>query len=537
MSYATDRTPINKNKKENMPKDNKKQASPEVAQLVDLSSVEMSESQNELLSQTFRVRNSIDELEALSNASTSTKSPSKKAAAIIHKNPSKLKLTFSQQQAKTQTQNHIQTQVQIHNSPVEKDKTKAAATKTAQEKAINSVEPAKSKSRLEEAKTCVLKVKGHMYSNSAKNISTVIKNEVSAAIDRIFELLKESEGRAKGQIKEKGVQTILNTEGHETYKEPDQRTQEVQLQEEKILRKLEEHTKALEENTKIINELKESVCKQHETLEKASYARVVARNPDTPMPQKPLHSIVIASSDETDSGDQVMEQTRSAVNARDGGIQVQTIRKARNHKIIMGFSSAEERTRVKERIERSGKKLVVEEVKNKDPLLVLRNVFSVHTDEEVVEFLRSQNRSVFYGLDKEENRVEVKYRKRARNPHQSHIVVKVSPTIWNRALAAGTVSIDIQPVRVEDQSPLVQCSLCLGYGHARKHCIETTVKCSHCGGDHVRADCPGWISRDIPECCNCAKAQLVNRQHNAFSSECTVRRKWEQMARSTVAYC
>ncbi|KAJ2940792.1 hypothetical protein O0L34_g14909 [Tuta absoluta] len=536
MSFAI-RTPV-KPKKGDMTENTTKLVSPPVTELIDLITTEQDETRAELMSQTFSVRKSIGELEALSQPVLNAKSPPKKLPS-----KGKLKLAFpqTQTQVKPQTQTQSQTQIETCNSPVKKDEPKLSKVPAKKSVTIESGSstPPKYKNRVDEAKANVIKAKAHLNSNSAKNISTLIKNEVSAAVDRIYELLKESEGRIKGQTKEKGAQATLDTERHEDGKpkKPDKQKKEVQIQEDKIMQKLNEHTRALEENTKRINELKESLTLQSEILEKASYASVLAKNIEKPAKQKTLHSIIIASGDETDSSDQLMEQARSAINAKEGGIQVQKVRKARNQRIIMGFNTTEERNIVKERIEKSGKKLVVEEVRNRDPLLVLRNVINAHTDEELIGFLRSQNRALFCGLNKEEDRIEIKYRRKARNPHQANIVARVSPTIWNRALAAGTVSIDIQPIRVEDQSPLVQCSLCLGYGHARKHCTEATVKCSHCGGDHMKVDCPGWVIREAPECCNCVKAKLDNREHNAFSSDCPVRRKWEQMARSTVAYC
>ncbi|GBP83806.1 hypothetical protein EVAR_56989_1 [Eumeta japonica] len=35
---------------------------------------------------------------------------------------------------------------------------------------------------------------------------------------------------------------------------------------------------------------------------------------------------------------------------------------------------------------------------------------------------------------------------------------------------------------VWDQSPLAQCSHCLGYGHSRRFCKEASEKCAHCVG-------------------------------------------------------
>ncbi|CAH2104969.1 unnamed protein product [Euphydryas editha] len=130
-----------------------------------------------------------------------------------------------------------------------------------------------------------------------------------------------------------------------------------------------------------------------------------------------------------------------------------------------------------------GMSLVVKEVKNRDPLLVLRGVLSSHTDEDIIKALRNQNRDLFNGLGNEGDRLLIiKYRRRARNPHVANIVLSASPTLWRRITDKGSVHIDLQRVRAEDQSPLVQCTRCLGYGHGRKFCKDPADLCSHCGG-------------------------------------------------------
>lgn len=493
------RTPVSKAKEAYNDRD--RSISSEIADRIDLS-------ETEGLSKTFSVRRSIGEIEAL-NAQTSTTpdvltvKPATKTAQKS-RSPEKLKTARVGMPQKT------------------------CGIATLQRS------PAKPKyaDRLQEAKACVTKTKFHLNSNSAKNISNAIKQDVTQAVERMYALLQESEatkGRTKTKTKEEKTLAIEANE-----KEAD--TKDAALDEgAKILEKLEEHTKKLEENNKKIEQLKDIM----ESMEKASYAAVTASRHLSKLPKHTaLHSIIVTSSDGTETSDEVLEKTRKTINAKDGGIQVERVRKAKNGKIVMGFRTEEQRKRVRERIECAGNQLAVEEVKNKDPLLVLRNVISIHTDEEIVALVRSQNQNLFRDLDRTDDRIEVKYRKRARNPHQAHVIVRVSPALWRRALNAGTVSIDIQPIRVEDQSPLVQCSRCLGYGHSKKFCLSSSqIKCSHCGGEHLKAECPAWLSKVEPECCNCLKAQLDNHQHNAFSPECPVRKRWDTLARSTVAYC
>ncbi|CAH2088587.1 unnamed protein product [Euphydryas editha] len=66
------------------------------------------------------------------------------------------------------------------------------------------------------------------------------------------------------------------------------------------------------------------------------------------------------------------------------------------------------------------------------------------------------------------DRLQVKYHRRARNPLTAHVVLSASPALWRRITEKGSVHIDLQRVRAEDQTPLVQCTRCLGCGHDRR---------------------------------------------------------------------
>lgn len=379
--------------------------------------------------------------------------------------------------------------------------------------------------RIAEAKACVTKAKLNL--GNARNLKTEIKVEVLHAIDRLYQLVKE-------------VESVKATGKKDNIREPekDPGNKERTSEDNDLKRQLEEHSKLLRDNNERMENLKEKLEEQKVILEKTTYANVAAGPPRRQSSeQAALHSVVVYSKDETETGEEVLNRIRGAMNAKEGGIKVDKVRKAKDRKIIMGCRTEAEREKVKERLKRAETYLTVEEIKNKDPLLILRDVLQFHSDEDIANALRNQNGSIFQNLEKKDNRFEVRYRKKARNPHTCHIVIRASPKIWNLMMEAGEVHIDLQRVRVSDQTPLVQCSLCLGYGHGRRQCKESIEKCSHCGGPHMRTDCADWLSGAAPSCCNCQHAKLDSIEHNAFSQECPVRRKWDALARASVAYC
>lgn len=256
----------------------------------------------------------------------------------------------------------------------------------------------------------------------------------------------------------------------------------------------------------------------------------------TAMPNKPSHSIIVSSSLDKDTSEDVLSEVRRAVEAKQSGAQIDRIRKTKNQKVVISCSTQEEIIKVREKLTRI-EKLSVETAKNKDPMVIIKDVLAFNTDEDIITSLKTQNNRMLGDIPKEEFRAIVKYRKRARNPHENHVVLQVSPKIWQKMTACGQVHIDLQKRYVYDQSPLIQCTKCLGYGHGRKLCKEALDLCSHCSGPHLRKDCPVWTVGDIPSCRNCCLARLDRQDHSAFDLKCPVRKRWDALARSSVAYC
>ncbi|CAH2107879.1 unnamed protein product [Euphydryas editha] len=268
-----------------------------------------------------------------------------------------------------------------------------------------------------------------------------------------------------------------------------------------------------------------------------SYASVTAAAPQRQQARPTLHSMIISSKNEEHTSDQVLKKVRETINAKEGWVTVEKVRKVRDRKVVVGFASAEECNRVQNRFSKQETGLLVEALKNKDPLLVLKDVLKYNTDEDIIKAIRNQNRALFDGLGEGDDRLQIKYHKRTRNPLTVHVVLSASPTLWKRITEKGAIHIDLQRVKAEDQSPLVQCTRCLGFGHGRRFCKEPQDLCSHCGGAHLQSKCVERRDGVPPSCRNCLKAKHTQTEHNAFDHGCPVRIRWDDIARSKVSYC
>lgn len=381
----------------------------------------------------------------------------------------------------------------------------------------------KTADRVMQARNWLQKAKTHI--GDSRNLRADLKAGIILAVENLYRLVKE--GSMTAPETKNTVSEELHTEVGITKQEGRD-----------LIKMLKEQGEKIDITFREVERLKETVS-SHQTVNPIArtYAEMAAVPLNNNQERVALHSVVITSKNELDTGEEVLEKVRKAVNAKDGWVTVERVRKVKDRKVVVGCRTEEERERIKERLKGAQDRLTVENVTNQDPMVIVKDVLSSHSDEDIIKALRNQNKGIFKDLDAKDDRVEVKFRRIARNSHNNHVALKVSPLLYNRMLNRGYMHIDLQKVIVKDQSPLVQCSICLGYGHGRRFCRETIPKCSHCGDPHLRETCPDWLARAAPTCCNCTAAKLENVGHNAFSAECQVRRRWEALARAKVAYC
>lgn len=403
----------------------------------------------------------------------------------------------------------------------------------------------KSTERVSEARGCLVTIKTNL--GLSKNTKKSLVSNIIGAAERLFLMVKECE-RVKGKKKideptkdierepEENHNQHNGKEGEELARIIQESNKQMEQLKDTMKKHKEEQEKLIQENNRNMEKLAETIEKHKETVERQTYASVAAATGGRqPYRQTALHSIVVSAKDEAETGEEVLDRIRKTVNAKESGIVVEKIRKAKDRKVIVGCRTEEERDKFRNKLQEA-KELNVENVQNKNPLVILKDVLKYNRDEDILGALKIQNKNILSATNTKDT-LEIAYKKQTRNPHTHHIVLRVSPAIWRRLVDAETVLIDLQKIRVADQSPLVQCSLCLGYGHGRRFCKEATEKCSHCGGPHLKTACADWMAGAPPTCTNCVHAKAERPDHNAFSSECPIRRRWDALARASVAYC
>ncbi|KAL0894322.1 hypothetical protein ABMA27_012948 [Loxostege sticticalis] len=278
---------------------------------------------------------------------------------------------------------------------------KPAATRRLSSEALSvspRVEP-KYATRVTEAKAMLTKAKLHL--KNSKNIKTDIKVEVTQSLERLYQLVKEAESERRPDKRES-----KNTEIDLTIEPRSEERENVRVGRELVERMM-EHSRQIEENRKEMEKLKETIEKDQKNRDSMTYARVAAAAPRTLSPEHAaLHSVVITSENEMETGEQIMDRVRGVVKAKEDGFQIDRVRKGKDRKIILGCRNRTEMDRVKERLGKEGQSLRVEDIKNKDPLIVLRDLLTYNENEDVLRGLRTQNKALFEGVSGEDDRME-----------------------------------------------------------------------------------------------------------------------------------
>lgn len=247
----------------------------------------------------------------------------------------------------------------------------------------------------------------------------------------------------------------------------------------------------------------------------------------------PHYNLVIESNDPKHTGEEVVAQVKSKVDVVQLGIGVTEVRKLRNKKIIIGCGSEREREKFKKAVKEAAPNLTITEPKNRKPLLRLKGVAADLSDAKIEEAIVMQNSKLLDTLDLKQKKIKIIRRIKIRNSPMSNMIAEVDHGMWNM-MKDQKIRIGYQIVPAVDQTPLVQCFKCLGFGHKAKDC-DAALRCGRCAQSHDTRECDQTTK--TPVCTNCKDRQNIETDHPAYSAQCPEWQKWDKIARSSVQYC
>ncbi|XP_073955649.1 uncharacterized protein [Choristoneura fumiferana] len=261
-------------------------------------------------------------------------------------------------------------------------------------------------------------------------------------------------------------------------------------------------------------------------------SRAARADPDRGAPSASF-PLLVESVDPRHTSTEIIGMIKAKVNVVELGIGVETVRKLRNQKASFGLSSEAERGRLLGAIKEKCPGLTVTTPHLKNPLIRLAGVTRDIPDSDVPQAILNQNGHIFEGLPDAERELKVQRRTKGRTDVITNVILEVSPSLWSR-MEGKRIRLGYQVVPAYDQSPVIQCYRCVGFGHFARDCGREPV-CAYCLGGHESRRC--GREGEIPQCKNCRAAKRDGVDHSAFSRDCPEWQKWDRLARASVRYC
>lgn len=243
------------------------------------------------------------------------------------------------------------------------------------------------------------------------------------------------------------------------------------------------------------------------------------------------HTVVIESVDPRHTSDDVSKVVKSELDVIGMGIGVNSLRRGRGQKIIVGCDTPEDQRAFRDAVTGLNIGLSATAQPLKHPLLKLVGVSKDVPEEKILEAIVGQNKSLLKDLEGRDLQLKMLRRTKGRVSEVHNIILQVSPAMWGR-LNNRKIRIGYQVVPAYDQSPAIQCFRCLEYGHVARNC-KNEVACGYCTKAHDTRSCDGRDSGPI--CKNC-KSSKRDCGHPAYSSQCPEWEKWDRLTRLTTDY-
>ncbi|CAH1638861.1 unnamed protein product [Spodoptera littoralis] len=186
-----------------------------------------------------------------------------------------------------------------------------------------------------------------------------------------------------------------------------------------------------------------------------TFAQVASTPKPSNQTKGPNHTLIISSTDPQHTGDNVIERIREALDLKTTGARVDAVRKARNQKVVLRCASKADLGLVRDQF-KSNKGLRVQEPKPQNSLVCLKGVLSSYSDQEIADLLMAQNKHLLQKIAVGEQTIKMRYRKRARNPHECHPVLELSSKLWQCFTQAQKVHSPLEGIKLNCESWLTE---------------------------------------------------------------------------------
>ena len=207
----------------------------------------------------------------------------------------------------------------------------------------------------------------------------------------------------------------------------------------------------------------------------------------------------------------------ATINPTAAGIRVKAVRKTAGKGVIVITETAEDLAAFLKSTALAKAGLTVSRNAGTMPRVLLYDVPSDMTGEQIAETVRRQNFEDVPAADIA-RMMKFVFKSGSRDKDVVNCVFEVTPELRKRMLSRGRLYIGWGSCRVIDSLDATRCFKCQSHGHVAKACRAEQETCAHCAASgHDIKDCP---SKELPAtCANCKKAGR-KAKHSAGSRMC-----------------
>ena len=158
----------------------------------------------------------------------------------------------------------------------------------------------------------------------------------------------------------------------------------------------------------------------------------------------------------------------------------------------------------------------VDPPKKRNPLMIIYDIPSSSTNEEIVDTIYAQNFEDIMTKDQFNTHFKLRFKTGPKDRRTFHYVVEVKAKLRNEARKRGKVFMGFTAHNIKDYTVVARCLRCQDLGHVKKYCKHEKTVCSHCGEeDQLKAECEK--RRQSPTCIPC---KLRNKTCTANKKDC-----------------